>query len=317
MASELVKVFVAMTEGEASKVDSKKMLSAETFEFNPRSWNFFMAPTPEDSLERAFNMTTEASINAASEQTDWFVLELTFSPAKMLALVTSERAQWNRKMKSWQLLGELPLSVTDGWSWVQVSMAPRGPGQLLRPVGLESLDAVDCDGRSAVHRAVLFKHHPQLIVALLEHRVMDVTNLQDNHGSSPLQLAAARCNVAAVRALCGNHLYQAADMFSAIGPSAVHIASMKTNVEVLQAALEHPSPDLAAARDKNGNTPLHWAAGSGNVPAMLVLLRDPRFSGLISVQNSAGKTAGDIIVDKGFMNCETFQTLVSPMYAVP
>ena len=92
-------------------------------------------------------------------------------------------------------------------------------------------------------------------------------NPMDANGMTPLHMAASDGKEEVLEALLAQPSIMVNAKANGIGPTPLHIAA---NKQIAQLLLDHHA-DLTAT-DKDGATPLHWAAGGGKTEVMKLLL---------------------------------------------
>lgn len=114
-------------------------------------------------------------------------------------------------------------------------------------------NAVDMEGNSPVHYAVMFKQQKVLYwLWTAENAPLDTLN---NRKMSPLHIAATNEDIKTLKFLCANgcNVNQKND----IGLAPIHIAACKPNVELLITLIENGA-DLTI-KDNTGCLAYHWA----------------------------------------------------------
>lgn len=152
-------------------------------------------------------------------------------------------------------------------------------------------------GCNALHLAV-GRGETRLLPKLLAKTDIETLNAKDNDGNTPLHIAAQCGNLEAVQmigsqagidpSLENNEDETALEVAEAAGHknivqllerfrgrNGIHIAAEKNQVTALRAFLKNAGPDTINAKDLDGNTALHLAAGYQSVDATRILLTQP------------------------------------------
>lgn len=140
----------------------------------------------------------------------------------------------------------------------------------------------DCDGNTALHKALSSRKASEMVKLLLKARDIDV-NLQNNNGNSPLHEASIEGDVELVE-----YLLEVDDLDinlqNKAGETALHIAShykffsyshYYSRPAVIRLLLQSEDIDVNI-QDKDGLTPLDIATKENNHEAVKLLIKDPR-----------------------------------------
>ena len=165
------------------------------------------------------------------------------------------------------------------------------------------LNVKDNDGNTPLHLAVE-KHHLDTVKCLIEAKKADL-NVQDNDGNSPLHLAALNGHLHTVKYFIEE---KGADPLARNNhDSVLHNAVSSNNKDVIVLILDKIKDKLIQdsqlvyqhinAPDAEGDTPLMWAAETGKVDAVRILLE---YGVDINAKNTDGETALHWAVKGGY-----------------
>lgn len=132
----------------------------------------------------------------------------------------------------------------------------------------ELLKQRDNTGKTALHRAVMYKRE-SMVKVLLESKdqVKSFANLEDKKGRTALFLAAEEGTMEIAKALLGANVdIRAADLFVALKNHHTEMA------ELLVERLRDNKQAIHVLEDNEGRSALHWAAESGEVPIVELVL---------------------------------------------
>ncbi|KXJ74703.1 hypothetical protein RP20_CCG013108 [Aedes albopictus] len=117
-------------------------------------------------------------------------------------------------------------------------------------------------GQTIMHLAAK-RGNMEISKMLIDDHAIDV-NLQDNHGNTPLHIAAAYLRWELVKILIGKDFKNSANhrVANKNGQTLIHLTAAAGNIEVLEMIMEDNATDVNA-QDSYGNTPLHLAAFYG------------------------------------------------------
>lgn len=171
--------------------------------------------------------------------------------------------------------------------------------------GRADVNAKDKNDYTPLHYAVL--GHQLKLVQLLFANKADVS-AKDIRSKTPAQLASAKGYTDIATWLQHQASHNAADSKTALtGPSGkivigslptIHDAASEGNLIGLKSLLKD-NPDLVFSRDKDGDTPLHLAAGNAHLAAVEVLLADKAD---INATNNLGQTPLHLAAANGDTN---------------
>ena len=314
--------FVVVTEDEAAKFNECDALTLSAFE-DQRMQYVCVVSDMQAALQTALRVKTKAAVQAASERSTWYVLEIHFTADKLVKLIMAAPARpylywcWTRAfipdhVAQFHVYGDLKFRELASYSWSRFSIDPLGVGQLLRHTRFENIDEIDKAGRNALHGAA-YIGYPALIEELLDQDILSKVNIQDKRGNSPLHTAVERYNLMCVKQFLKDERCDSmVELKNDRGRMALHLASTQTEVKILEALLEHPKADVKAT-DIDGHTPVHWAAWKGNKAAVEIFIKWGKMKDIADARNYEGKTASDIAEVKGYtaiaalLNCEANQ----------
>ncbi|KAK3584491.1 hypothetical protein CHS0354_006023 [Potamilus streckersoni] len=128
-------------------------------------------------------------------------------------------------------------------------------------------------------------------------------DLQDHHGNTPLHLACTKGNLKIVSVLLeSSFLKKTLEKRNADGVTCVHIAALNDHLDVLGILLEKGA-NVNARESKSGRTVLHFAAETGNVRLLDLLLscsdvniNAENYDGATALQLSRWHGYGDVIM---------------------
>jgi hypothetical protein len=132
--------YIALTEKEAAKVQKHAKLEPAIFDHKPSSRFFKLFRTEGEAVNAALQHFTSNSVRAATEPTNWFVLELKFTQEQWLELLLSNEPPKptiirgsGRKWPELHVFGVVAIHTRTYWHL-----------QLCREAAVEASYAVDC-----------------------------------------------------------------------------------------------------------------------------------------------------------------------------
>ena len=157
-------------------------------------------------------------------------------------------------------------SKSSGVSTLMSSVLKKTVHLPLTSVGL--LGQRDSTGKTALHRAVMYNRE-SVVKVLLENKdqIKSFANLEDKKGRTALFLAAEKGSTKIAQQLLDAKVdIRAADLLVAVENGHTNMVSL------LIEGLRENGPAVHVFDDKNGRTALHWAAESGNLSIVELLI---------------------------------------------
>lgn len=143
------------------------------------------------------------------------------------------------------------------------------------------------DDSSQVSQSSLDQTSMQVIAEFLERIGFSSLNVLDSNGKSALHRAAQEGNAEVARSLLDDEHFthvNAKDT-TILKWTALHEASGANNAEIVKMLMDHEEFEHANTRDRNGRTCLHIAAGQGSFDVVNATVTHPRFASIGSKDN--------------------------------
>ena len=190
-------------------------------------------------------------------------------------------------------------AVIPGSSVLPLTVIPQKFEKALKQAK-EDLDAVDDEGRTMLHKAVI-SNGLQAVERLLGNGAN--ANATDNFGRTPIYWAVFQGDLDVVQML----IDYGANINFADGvdkQTPLHITAQEGNISLTQILLDNGAN--ANATDNRGITPVHWAAGYGNIDLVKMLIGN---GANINATDNNGKTPLHLAAASG--NIEVVQFLIN------
>ena len=128
MEVETPPAFIVLREAEAAQIQEEGVLSTKIFERVPSNSFVILLRSEEEAMQSAILKHTQHALRAATKQTSWYMLKLTFTVQQWLKLMlTSDSSEPFIERgprgfsNEWHLRGNLPLhDVTKDWKQVTI-----------------------------------------------------------------------------------------------------------------------------------------------------------------------------------------------------
>lgn len=127
----------------------------------------------------------------------------------------------------------------------------------------------DLDSRYPIHWAVSYQHEKVVDLLLSHMRNVDLDDLVDESGWSPLHIASSVGNLNIVKSLLSLSIKPDLDLATSQGVTALHLACSKQHLPVASLLIEEGAS--VRKKDTRNQLALHRAASVGNIPLVKLL----------------------------------------------
>ncbi|XP_071947936.1 uncharacterized protein [Antedon mediterranea] len=161
--------------------------------------------------------------------------------------------------------GRLPLHAATYCSDTRLLTA------LLQSLRIDDVNQQDNDGMTALHWAAFHGRHEHVKLLMLRGTDIFITDVDEK---TPLHWASQNGSLSCCKALvhCNNGGSSLVNCLEASGKTCVHLAAAAGRGDIIEEFSSIPGVDFEAL-DPDDRTPLHWAAVTGQVESLKILLK--------------------------------------------